>query len=273
MSAKIEILRRGKRSMILGWMLLIATLGLAYWVGGSEHASDAEEPRDQTAQFMAELHSRANQGDPQAQYRLGKLYLNGKGVYDSPVDAALWIQKAADNGHVPAMVDAGKMFRLGRIVDQNPAIAEFWLEQAARLGDREAQFQLGEIYYMREGMVIRLNDAGELDAIAVQNFRLAAQQGHPNAQFHLGYMYRLGNAIIDPDPKKAVYWFQKSAAQGFIYGQRELGGAYLYGEGVDKDFDLAMKWLEKAAIQGSVIAQQMLDKVPGYSGSHGYSSR
>ena len=45
----------------------------------------------------------AEQGDPEAQYCLGLLYLEGNGVSKNEKTGAAWIKKAADQGHNEAL--------------------------------------------------------------------------------------------------------------------------------------------------------------------------
>ena len=48
---------------------------------------------------VSEITKAANQGDANAQYRLGICYFNGKGVRRNFVKAATWFRKAAEQGH------------------------------------------------------------------------------------------------------------------------------------------------------------------------------
>ena len=55
--------------------------------------------------FAAALHAvrpLAEQGDADAQYFLGKLYENGRGVRQNYAEAAKWYRKAAEQSHAEA---------------------------------------------------------------------------------------------------------------------------------------------------------------------------
>jgi TPR repeat protein len=58
----------------------------------------AKKPPEQLA---AELMERANQGDPEAQYKLGEMFEEGKGVPQDPVVGAQWKSLAASKGYKP----------------------------------------------------------------------------------------------------------------------------------------------------------------------------
>lgn len=95
--------------------------------------------------------------------------------------------------------------------------------------------------------------AGDFDT-ALQWYLAAAQQGHANAQYNLGNMYREGEGTRR-DAKRAVEWLRKAADQGLAGAQNNLGVMYNKGDGVDRDAVQAVHWFEKSAIQGNAAAQ------------------
>lgn len=50
-------------------------------------------------QFMKGLSARAEQGDADGQYQLGKCYKHGDGVEVNRKESAKWFRMAAENGH------------------------------------------------------------------------------------------------------------------------------------------------------------------------------
>jgi TPR repeat protein len=117
------------------------------------------------------------------------------------------------------------------------------LRVVAAGGDAGAQCALGWI----EG-----ND--ENAEAAAGWFRKAAEQGHAEAQFHLGACLDFGPGV-EQDQTEAVSWYRKAAEQGHAMGQFNLGFCFKYGEGVDQDFSEAVSWYRKAADQGNAMAQ------------------
>ena len=53
--------------------------------------------------------------------------------------------------------------------------------------------------------------------------------------------------------------FTKSAEQGNVDAQNNLGVMYFVGEGVSRDVDKAKQWFEKAAAQGNAEAKGNLE--------------
>ena len=60
------------------------------------------------------------------------------------------------------------------------------------------------------------------------------------------------------DPKAAVEWYAKAAAQGSAFAQRSLGTHYLYGDGVPADDHLAFYWFGQSAGQDDAVAEESL---------------
>ena len=71
-------------------------------------------------------------------------------------------------------------------------------------------------------------------------------------------MYANGEGV-SKDSTKAVELFQKSAEQGNVDAQNNLGVMYYAGEGVPRDEAKAKQWFKKAAAQGNADAQANLD--------------
>ncbi len=100
---------------------------------------------------------------------------------------------------------------------------------------------------------------GDFEA-ALQEWRPLAEQGHAEAQFNLGNMYRAGLGVSE-DHDEAAKLFRKAAEQGNIEAQLNLVTMYTKGEGVARDQAEAMKWLHKAAEQGDFRAHAGLANV------------
>jgi TPR repeat protein len=94
----------------------------------------------------------AEQGVARAQYNLGVMYAEGRGVAQDYTEAIKWYGKAADQGYSDAEYNLGVMYEAGRGVTQDFAAAANWYRKAADQGDAEAQFNLGVMYYKGLGV-------------------------------------------------------------------------------------------------------------------------
>ena len=93
-----------------------------------------------------------------------------------------------------------------------------------------------------------------LTAAKNDNFILAkkilqplAINGHLGAKFNLSGVYKeLG------DEKEAFFWLEKAGKHGHPRAQNNLGNAYQFGEGVEKNLTKAIEWYGMAMKQGHI---------------------
>jgi TPR repeat protein len=98
----------------------------------------------------------AESGLPDAQCALG-LHLMNRGYADDTnhvnyVEAAQWLQKAADQGYVPAMNNLGFLYKSGLGVKPNTTTALKWYRLGAEQDDPRAQANLGLAYEYGSGV-------------------------------------------------------------------------------------------------------------------------
>lgn len=75
----------------------------------------------------------AEQGQD-AQYNLGVMYDNGKGVPQDDKQSVMWFRKAAEQGHAYAQFSLGSMYHEGNGVPQDYKQAITWFRKAAEQG-------------------------------------------------------------------------------------------------------------------------------------------
>jgi len=85
----------------------------------------------------------------------------------------------------------------------------------------------------------------------------AAEQGHAQAQYHLGQMYGRGRGTAQ-DYGKALSWLQKAAQQGVGDAQHLLCLAYALGRGAVPNRTQAFAWCKVAIAFGSKDAETAL---------------
>jgi len=180
----------------------------------------------------------------------------------------------------------------------------YTLAEAAERGDAWAQYELGKAYYYGPDMMDDpeydgvedpdydgVKDPGYDPAEGVKWFRRAAEQGHADAQYKLGFAYHVGSGVKE-NKAEAVTWYRQAAKQGSFPAQYQLielyrnsigvvgadcpctlaeaaewgdaeaqynlGVAYADGVGVAKDPTEGLKWIRKSAEQGIGRAQLSL---------------
>ncbi|MDR3371401.1 tetratricopeptide repeat protein [Rhodoferax sp.] len=226
------------------------------------------------------LHQVANLGFADAQYALGQdseaLFVSGQ----SEADAIRWLKRAADQGHVKAETALGLLYLGAREVPPDKAQARDWFIQAAEQGDAKAQWNLALMLIDGSGVVKKdlkqafllcqkAADQGFVPAQAtlgilfskmkkpekaVEWWRIAAEQGDPEAQYNLSVAYGKGLGL-DRDTELALDWLIKAAEQGVASAQSKLGLRYVTGDGVALDPIEGHKWLMLASLKGDAAAQ------------------
>lgn len=94
----------------------------------------------------------AEQGHAGAQYNLGLLYRNGKGVEQSFEQAAKWLRRAAEQGYAGAQYELGVLYQKGRGVEQSEQQMLYWYRQAAEQGHVNAKKQLAALRKKGQGL-------------------------------------------------------------------------------------------------------------------------
>ena len=199
---------------------------------------------------MLDLISAAEQGNADAQYKLGNSYYHGNGVTQDYKEAVKWYRLAADKGHTNAQYNLGCCYDFGNGVTQDYKEAVKWYRLAADKGNTKAQYNLGCCYDFGNGVTQDYKEA-------VKWYRLAADKGHTKAQYNLGNSYYHGNGVTQ-DYKEAVKWYRLAADKGHTNAQYNLGYCYYHGNGVTQDYKEAVKWYRLVADKGDTDAQYNL---------------
>ncbi len=112
---------------------------MVFWLLLAVLAGSLQGDEKKLQESFWQLYTSALRGDMKAQYEVGTMYEQGKGVGRDLAQAALWYEKAAWQGHVDAQYNLALMYTSGRGVDPNEERAMLWLAKAARQGDKEAR--------------------------------------------------------------------------------------------------------------------------------------
>lgn len=176
----------------------------------------------------------ANQGNSNAQFDIGSMYQNGRGVSPDRAEAIDWYQKAA------AQQNEKAISRL-RLLQANAE--RFQKESAsADTGNPESQYKLGNMYTEGVGTNIDLARAAEL-------YEQSASQGYVKAEYKLGLIYYEGTGV-KASKKTAYKWFKKAAGKNYAAAQYYLGKMYAEGTGVTRNYNTSLEWYTKAVDGG-----------------------
>ena len=211
----------------------------------TEATPETAVPGDQSsADNLAAVLKAAEQGDVNAEYKLGMMYHNGEGVPRDDLQATAWWRKAADQGYAPAQNSLGASYYDGRGVPQDYAQAVFWGRKAAEQGYAKAQDNLGVSYFHGQGV-------NQDYAQAVYWYRKAAEQGYAKAQGHLGVLYYQGQGV--PQDYGQAYFWMALAASGKAEGikpedveeLRDAAASHLTQGELSQAHERVRKWREE----------------------------
>ena len=186
----------------------------------------------------------ANKGSPEAQFDVGTMYLNGRGVAADRAKALEWLRQAALQGE-PKAVTRLKLMQANETRFAKTA-------SLASKGDKESLYDLGNMHLEGVGT--------NIDVVkAIAAFEQSANQGHTKAAYKIGLIFYEGNGI-KPNSKHAFKWFRQAADGGYPAAQYYLGKLYAAGKGVKQDRAEALVWLGKAVDGGFDQARgEMID--------------
>ena len=101
----------------------------------------------------------AEQGNADAQLKLGFMHTYGDGVLKDDKQAIKWFRKAAEQGHAGAQNNLGAMYDDGKGVLKDDKEAVKWFLKAAEQGLASAQYNLGKMHANGEGVLKDLSKA------------------------------------------------------------------------------------------------------------------
>jgi TPR repeat protein len=210
-----------------------------------------------------------------ANYNLGDIYYDGRGVEQDYNKAIEYYKIAAGEGDSNAQNRLGYMYANDQETKKDVDSAIKWYRKAAEQNHSTANYNLGDIYYEGQGV--------EQDySKAIEYYKIAAGGGHNGAQFQLGYCYLLGHGCdkdeqwglrlmeesSDDDDmrlealgesyhtasskhrnflKSLRYYLQVPQYAPRSYALRGIGLLYEHGDGVEQDYQNALAYYQDAA--------------------------
>lgn len=178
-------------TLSLRFAVTLIWLAMASQVWGGVKEGDLATQRGDDATALREYLAAAEQGDAEAQTRLGDRYQIGLGVARDDTQAAYWYRKAAAQGQAHAQCSLAELYYFG----------EVRIEMRKKYGSDPDDKYVGE------------RVPGDYNQ-AVYWFRKSAEQGDRRAQNFLAGMYSSGNGVVKDD-QRAYFWYLLAAANGY----------------------------------------------------------
>jgi len=187
---------------------------------------------------------KAEQGDAEAQYEVGRAYDLGNGVVKNEQEAFKWYRKAAEQGHRTAESTLGALYASGKGVTKDLHLSFYWTRKAAEHGSFWDQYFTGTNYFFGTKCPQDYEQAFYWFKKAADNFGLA--------KYRMGVCYEEGKGV-DKDYKQAFHWYNDIVEKNYPNALFRLGRCYDYGMGVSKDADKALHYYRKAIAEKNVF--------------------
>ena len=162
----------------------------------------------------------AEKNDNHAQFSLGCMYYEGKGVTQDYAEAFKWYLKASKQGDTYTQYLIGDMYYEGKGVTQDYAEAFKWNLKAAEKGWPDAQNSVGLMYERGQGVKQDYSEA--LKWYTKASERGNWERGNKYALYNLGLMYSKGTGMKSKNIAKALECFNLAALKGHKGSKEKL---------------------------------------------------
>lgn len=248
---------------------------------GEVNTEESQEKLYQQA-FSGFMQMEEKQEDDNLEYRIGMMYLKGRGTKTDKEEAEDYLTKSAQAGNVYAKYQLAEIYlERGNKEEINKAVK--YLEEAAiKGGNAMAMYSLGKVYSSN------IEGYREIDK-AIYWYQKAEEKGNEFAAYKLGKIYlekketenavkhlekcnnkyawySLGKIYMNKtqeyyNPEKGIKYLEQAAEQGNVFAQYRIGREYYLGTNIEKDIPKAVYWLEKAVEQESEYAAYILGEI------------
>lgn len=249
-------------------MLRLAESGNAFAqlkLGISLFHSDAqgEEEEQENRQAAVWLQKAAEQGDAEAQYRLGRLHYETGREPDSLQTAVQWFEKSAEQNYLDGLRNLAFCYAFGDGVKSSKSKSQELYRRAfpiclelAEQGNSSAIALMAKSYWLGQGIKRDFT-------LAAHWYEKSAEFGDLEAMCRLGEFYERGQGV-PKDAAAAAEWYRKASNHGSPYGLYKLAFFYEKGCGVEQDMEKAYALYCTAADWGSGDAREALGRRFGH---------
>lgn len=158
-------------------------------------------------QALEMLFQTAKEDEPVAQFLLGQMYENGKGVKVNLQKAYKYYKLSAENGEKAAMLQLGDFYKKGKGVELNFKNASKYFKKSSDKDSPRGNYALGYMHFKGLGVEQDYEKAYYL-------FVLGAKKHFPPAMFMLGICYEQG-FYVEEDLQKAKDCYKYAASQNY----------------------------------------------------------
>ncbi len=229
----------------------------------------------------SDLQPLAVQGDLDAQFQLGTLFYQGKGVQQDYTQAFLWYRRAAQQGNSDAQYSLGNMYLMGEGIKQDDYQARQWYEKAAEQGHESAQHNLESLQRIATAELEPESDYDRQDNLLPEQDEDDTQEEslQEETEDKRGFFSKLFGKD-DDEEDKSIVTDEEVEETGLSNDQisvdntestrdsaksiYEKGLAYEFGEGVVQSYGTAFEYFKNSAEQNHAPAQYKMGLAYAY---------
>jgi len=229
----------------------------------------------------SDLQPLAVKGDSNAQFQLGALFYQGKGVQRDYTQAFLWYRRAAQQGNSDAQYSLGNMYLMGEGIKQDDYQARQWYEKAAEQGHEDAQHNLESLQRIATAEPEPESDYDRKDNLLPEQDEDDTQEEslHEETEEKRGFFSKLfgkddneedESIVTDEEVEETglsndqISVDNTESTRGSAKSIYEKGLAYEFGEGVVQSYGTAFEYFEKSAEQNHAPAQYKMGLAYAY---------
>lgn len=195
----------------------------------SEQKNQAKMANDENQEVL----KLAEQGDAEAQNKVGMLYRDAIGVEKNDAEAVKWFRKSAEQGFADALCNLANMYYYGMGVEQDYKKAFELTFEAAKQGYARALNNLGVMYENGNGVGKNIGKAVEWFCKAIDKYSEAALQGDMNAKGAIFNILKQHSRL--PQSEKIELYFHAAEQYFFKVDKREWSYTYSYSRYEEED--------------------------------------
>jgi uncharacterized protein len=192
----------------------------------------------------------AQSSSPDALYERGIDAITRVGSTSNDADGIDYFRRSAGLGFGPSQIVLGYYYETGTVLTKDPAQALDLYRKAASVGDPLAGWLAGRLYFLGSGV------PRDLDA-AQKYLKIAADKNNAFGAYYLGRL------MADRDKAKSPALYKIAAEQGLPQAQYYYGKVLKEGSGISQNRSEAYVWLYVAADAGYVAAGTELNDLDG----------
>lgn len=168
---------------------------------------------------FSRFEQRAENGDPEAQYRIALILERGwDSIPADSVRALDMLRRSANAGFAPAMNHLGYLYGKGYPVAEGPGLKMqrdsmfYWIRKSADLGDARAMSNLAFLLLEKSDENVNLPDEyGKNQREAIGYLEKASALGAPTAMSMLAGLYARGEGVAQDSVKAATLWLEAAS--------------------------------------------------------------